>query len=126
LVQTVQLTSTNGWIYTFEDLAPFDASGNAYQYRIAEDDSYYSLYSVTYSYVDANGNTTTAQGSPDYTMTLDGNTYDYGSLTITNMSLVNNLLPSTGGIGTTVFRIIGGLLVLAAIAFFIMKRSKKS
>lgn len=126
LVQTVQLTSTNGWIYTFEDLAPFDASGNAYQYRIAEDDSYYSLYNVTYSYVDANGNTTTAQGSPDYTMTLDGNTYDYGSLTITNMSLVNNLLPSTGGIGTTVFRIIGGLLVLAAIAFFIMKRSKKS
>lgn len=125
-VQTVQLTSTNGWVYTFTDLAPFDASGNAYQYRIAEDDSYYSLYSVTYSYVDASGNATTSQGSPEYTMILDGNTYDYGNLTITNMSLLNNELPSTGGIGTTVFRIIGGLLVLAAIAFFIMKRGKKS
>jgi LPXTG-motif cell wall-anchored protein len=42
------------------------------------------------------------------------------------MSLVNNILPSTGGIGTTIFRVIGGILVLAAIAFFIMKRSKKS
>ncbi len=125
LVQTVQLTSTNGWVYTFTDLAPFDTSGNVYQYRIAEDDSYYSLYSVTYTYVDANGNTTTAQANPDYTMTL-GDTYDYGNITITNMSLVNNILPSTGGIGTTIFRVIGGILVLAAIAFFIMKRSKKS
>ena len=124
-VDYIQLTDANGWTYIFENLAPFDANGNVYEYVIAESDSYYSLYSVTYSYVDANGNTTTAQGAPDYIIALTGNTYDYGQVTITNMSLVNNVLPSTGGIGTTVFRVIGGLFILAAIVFFIMKRSKK-
>lgn len=125
-VQTLQLTSANEWSYTFKDLPAFDASGNAYLYRVAEDDAYNSLYSITYSYVDGNGNTTTVEGSPEYAMNINGSTYDYGQLTITNKSLVNNTLPSTGGIGTIIFRIIGGLLVLAAIVFFILKRTKKS
>lgn len=124
-VQTVQLTSSNGWTVTLNDLPALDANGNVYQYRVLEDDAYYSLYSVTYSYADGSGNTTTVEGEPEYTMVLDSNSYDYGQLTITNKSLVNNTLPSTGGVGTTIFRIIGGLLVLAAIVFFIMKRTKK-
>ncbi len=32
------------------------------------------------------------------------------------------LLPSTGGIGTTIFYIIGGLLIVAAVVFFVVRR----
>ena len=32
------------------------------------------------------------------------------------------VLPSTGGIGTTIFYIIGGLLIVAAVAFFVVRR----
>ena len=32
------------------------------------------------------------------------------------------VLPSTGGIGTTIFYIIGGLLIVAAVVFFVVRR----
>ncbi len=41
------------------------------------------------------------------------------------VSVVNKtgaLLPSTGGIGTTIFYIIGGILIIAGIAYFIVRR----
>ena len=47
--------------------------------------------------------------------------------TATQIMVLNNtgsLLPSTGGIGTTLFYIIGGILVVAACAFFIFKRKR--
>ena len=124
LVKSMQLTSANNWSYTISDLEPFDEKGNAYQYRITEDDSYYSLYAITYSYTDSEGNSIIAESGPDYTMTLDGTSYDYGKLSITNMSLVNNILPSTGGVGTAIFRIIGGLLILIAAGFYMTCKTK--
>ena len=33
-----------------------------------------------------------------------------------------SILPSTGGIGTTIFYIIGGLLIVAAVVFFVVRR----
>ena len=33
-----------------------------------------------------------------------------------------SVLPSTGGIGTTIFYIIGGLLIVAAVVFFVVRR----
>lgn len=36
------------------------------------------------------------------------------------------LLPSTGGIGTTIFYIIGGLLIVAAVVFFVVRRKADS
>ncbi len=41
------------------------------------------------------------------------------------VSIENNsgaVLPSTGGIGTTIFYIIGGLLIVAAVVFFVVRR----
>ncbi len=32
------------------------------------------------------------------------------------------LLPSTGGIGTTIFYIVGGILIIAGVAYFILRR----
>jgi len=53
-----------------------------------------------------------------------------GAATINNandalLPVVNSagaVLPSTGGIGTTIFYIIGGLLIVAAVVFFVVRR----
>ncbi len=42
------------------------------------------------------------------------------------LNSTGSLLPSTGGIGTTIFYIVGGLLILAAVAYFIFKRKASS
>jgi fimbrial isopeptide formation D2 family protein/LPXTG-motif cell wall-anchored protein len=42
------------------------------------------------------------------------------------LNSTGSLLPSTGGIGTTIFYIVGGLLILAAVAYFIFKRKAAS
>jgi len=36
------------------------------------------------------------------------------------------LLPSTGGIGTTIFYIVGGILIIAGVAYFIVRRKANS
>ncbi|WP_035768120.1 isopeptide-forming domain-containing fimbrial protein [Butyrivibrio sp. NC2002] len=41
-------------------------------------------------------------------------------ITVVNTSGV--ILPSTGGIGTTIFYIVGGLLIVAAVVFFVVRR----
>ncbi len=43
-----------------------------------------------------------------------------GALEVENKTGV--LLPSTGGIGTTIFYIIGGILIVAGVAYFIVRR----
>lgn len=60
-----------------------------------------------------------------YTMTLDGPTITKSSKTDQSTDIVNTKgveLPSTGGMGTTIFYVIGGLLVLAAAIVLISKR----
>ena len=42
------------------------------------------------------------------------------TITVDNNS--GSLLPSTGGIGTTIFYILGGILIVAGIAYFIVRR----
>lgn len=60
-----------------------------------------------------------------YTMTLDGPTITKSSESDQSTDIVNTKgveLPSTGGMGTTIFYVIGGLLVLAAAIVLISKR----
>lgn len=55
--------------------------------------------------------------------------YGAAEATPTVVDILNStgsLLPSTGGIGTTIFYIVGGLLILAAVAYFIFKRKAAS
>lgn len=47
-------------------------------------------------------------------------TEEEGTVTIENTK--GSLLPSTGGIGTTIFYIIGGVLIIAGVAYFIVRR----
>ena len=59
----------------------------------------------------------------DYLKSTDS---ESGSFTIEEgLKVVNTtgtLLPSTGGIGTTIFYIVGGLLIVAGVAYFIVRR----
>lgn len=48
---------------------------------------------------------------------LNGNTFE-----ITVKNIAGTVLPSTGGIGTTIFYIVGGLLVVAAVVLLITKK----
>lgn len=49
-----------------------------------------------------------------------------GDQTFTELALIENnsgtVLPSTGGIGTTIFYIVGAVLIIAGVAYFILKR----
>ncbi len=66
-----------------------------------------------------------------WTLTLEDDAFttdENGNNTITDPTLltVNNnqgvTLPSTGGIGTTIFYLIGGLLIVAAVVYFVVRR----
>lgn len=52
--------------------------------------------------------------------TLDGDTYTSGGLEVENQT--GSVLPSTGGIGTTIFYILGGVLVVGAVVFLVTKK----
>lgn len=63
-------------------------------------------------------------------ITIDGGTSDgavaSGSVTGSINNTKGTVLPTTGGIGTTIFYIVGGVLVLGAGAAFVMKRRNEA
>lgn len=83
---------------------------------------------VTYDVVVLDKYSVTIDGKniTEYTMTLDGPSITKSSdETNTSTDLVNTKgveLPSTGGMGTTIFYVIGGILVLAAAIILISRR----
>lgn len=50
----------------------------------------------------------------------DGITYISGGIEVENKS--GSLLPSTGGMGTTIFYIVGGILVAGAVVLLVAKK----
>ncbi|MBO4694071.1 MAG: isopeptide-forming domain-containing fimbrial protein [Clostridia bacterium] len=66
------------------------------------------------------GETITLQGSKLATVSLAS-----GTISTTIMNKSGSLLPSTGGIGTTIFYIVGAVLVICGIIFLIAKKSMK-
>lgn len=72
------------------------------------------------TYLDENGNVTN---------TVTTNTKDYNTgVNVTGLVVVNNAgteLPSTGGMGTTIFYALGGLLVVCAAVLLVVKRRMK-
>ncbi len=60
------------------------------------------------------------KATAEWTVTVNGETAANKTVLINNTK--GTLLPSTGGIGTTIFYIIGGLLIVAGVAYFIVRR----
>ena len=69
---------------------------------------------------DLQGNTLTTWTISSVTYGEVTSTYAQGSTDITNKK--GSQLPSTGGIGTTIFYVAGSILVLAAVIFLVTKR----
>ena len=104
---TIEITATPKTVSKTEELA--DGCKVTYDVKVLDQ------YTVT-----IDGKTTST-----YTMTLDGPTITKSSNTDQSTDIVNTKgveLPSTGGMGTTIFYVIGGLLVLAAAIVLISKR----
>jgi LPXTG-motif cell wall-anchored protein len=61
------------------------------------------------------------------TLTVTGFEVDKenGEASITIINNAGSLLPSTGGIGTTIFYVVGGVLVLVAVVLLITRKRMK-
>ena len=72
---------------------------------------------------DANGNKQTEMKDGE-SVNIDLGTVDLtaGSITTTMVNKSGSELPSTGGIGTTIFYVLGGVLVLAAVVLLVTKK----
>ena len=79
-----------------------------------------SGYNTLTGYVDVNVSEDTVRANVTTTTSADGTFYTTGGKPIENNK--GTLLPSTGGIGTTIFYVIGGGLMVAAAVLLITKK----
>ena len=56
------------------------------------------------------------------TTTMTGDTWAQGNGGVQITNKTGTELPSTGGIGTTIFYVLGGVLVLAAVVLLVTKK----
>ena len=102
LFKEATLNKDNGWTATWSgtDLPPTDEKGNAYYYLVKE--------------------TTTG----NWNVYIDNNGVQTGNITIQNRVYTGYELPSTGGMGTAPFGVLGGALAAAAALLLVRKRKQ--
>lgn len=96
------LNKDNGWTFTWSgtDLPLKDEKGNAYHYLVEEETT---------------GN---------WNVYIDNNGVQTGNITIQNRVYTGYELPSTGGMGTAPFGVLGGALAAAAALLLVRKRKQ--
>lgn len=96
------LNKDNGWTATWSgtDLPPTDENGNAYHYLVEEETT---------------GN---------WNVYIDNNGVQTGNITVQNYVYTGYELPSTGGMGTAPFGVLGGALAAAAALLLARKRKQ--
>ena len=99
---TATLNAGNHWTKTWpgEELHLTDAQGNAYHYLVEEETT---------------GN---------WNVYIDNNDVQTGNITIRNYVYTGYELPSTGGMGTAPFGVLGGALAAAAALLLVRKRKQ--
>ena len=104
-IAPVVLSNENGWTYTWKNLPTVDANGETYYYYVEEDKV------------------------PGYTTSYDNNDgIERGTIRVTNKKDLTKEyeLPATGGTGTTMIYVAGGVLVAVAVVMLVMQKRKKS
>lgn len=96
------LTADNNWTKTWsgEELPLTDKNGNAYHYLVEEETT---------------GN---------WNVYIDNNGVQTGNITVQNYVYTGYELPSTGGMGTAPFGVLGGALAAAAALLLVRKRKQ--
>lgn len=124
----------NGWVKTANDSCVL-TSGKDGKFSLAGlDDGTYFIEEITplpgYNSIDpveiqVNGNTNNGQSGSGATSELTDVTFTVGKKTENAITIVNNAgttLPSTGGMGTTVFYVVGGGLMAVAVVLLVTKK----
>lgn len=70
-------------------------------------------------YLDEDGNVVNEEDDPAVTVTFD---VDFAGGAVAVLNKTGSLLPSTGGIGTTIFYTLGGLLAVGAVVLLVTKK----
>ena len=101
-MDTQNLNKDNGWTATWsgKDLPLTDGKGNAYHYLVKE--------------------TTTG----NWNVYISNNGVQTGNITVQNYVYTGYELPSTGGMGTAPFGVLGGALAAAAALLLVRKRKQ--
>lgn len=102
LFKEATLNKDNGWTATWSgtDLPLTDENGNAYHYLVEEETT---------------GN---------WNVYIDNNGVQTGNITVQNYVYTGYELPSTGGMGTAPFGVLGGALAAAAALLLVRKRKQ--
>lgn len=124
----------NGWVNTANKNCVL-TSGEDGKFSLAGlDDGIYFIEEITplpgYNSIDpveiqVNGNTNNGQSGNGATSELTDVTFTVGKKTENAITIVNNAgttLPSTGGMGTTVFYVVGGGLMAVAVVLLVTKK----
>lgn len=124
----------NGWVKTANNNCVL-TSGKDGKFSLAGlDDGTYFIEEITplpgYNSIDpveiqVNGNTNNGQSGNGATSELTSVTFTVGETTENAITIVNNAgttLPSTGGMGTTVFYVVGGGLMAVAVVLLVTKK----
>lgn len=124
----------NGWVKTANNNCVL-TSGEDGKFSLAGlDDGTYFIEEITplpgYNSIDpvkiqVNGNTNNGQSGNGATSELTSVTFTVGEKTENAITIVNNAgttLPSTGGMGTTVFYVVGGGLMAVAVVLLVTKK----
>ena len=124
----------NGWVTTAKDSGVL-TSGEEGKFSLAGlDDGTYFIEEITplpgYNSIDpveiqVNGNTNNGQSGNGATSELTDVKFTVGGKTDNAITIVNNAgttLPSTGGMGTTVFYVVGGGLMAVAVVLLVTKK----
>lgn len=124
----------SGWVETADENCVL-TSGKDGKFSLAGlDDGTYFIEEITplpgYNSIDpveiqVNGNTKNGQSGNGATSELTSVTFTVGEKTENAITIVNNAgttLPSTGGMGTTVFYVVGGGLMAVAVVLLVTKK----